>query len=390
MASLQKKNGKWYIVYYVNGKQKWANTKQIYKANALKILQEFESEQGFKKFGLNKKKISLEQFVGEYFLPHCEATKAPNTYKACVLSVKYFKEFFGNILLSDIDYSLIEDYKVWRKKTGVTNRSINRELMCLRPLLRQARDRSYIAENPMEQVKSLREDKKIPKFLTREEIIKLLDNASPYLRPLVILAINTGLRHGELLNLRWEDVDWDRGTVKIAISSNYKPKNRKERIMGLNEEAYKVLRFLHDYWIHPSRNLIYPRESSQMDYIICNRKGKPFKSLKTALKNAVKKAGLQGITWHTLRHTWASHAIMAGISPSVVQRGLGHSNISTTNIYMHLAPQYFLNTVRGLDLGQNIRYILETKENKEIEPIEFLAIEGEKRRCSSAGRATHS
>ena len=211
MASLQKKGKSWYIVCRLNGKQIWVNTKQVIKKDAELCLKEFKRHQHFESFGvIEEKKIPFTQFVDEYYLPWAKGIKATSSYNSNVYSCLQLKLFLGNNILSKINYSMIEDYKIWRRNNGVGNRTVNIDLICLGQIFKEAMKRQFIKNNPMSGIKKLKEEKKLPRFLSKDEIAVLIESASLYLKPIIILAVNTGLRHGELCKLRWADIDWQR------------------------------------------------------------------------------------------------------------------------------------------------------------------------------------
>lgn len=116
----------------------------------------------------------------------------------------------------------------------------------------------------------------------------------------------------------------------------------------MNEEAEKTLRWLQDYYVPPYSNRPFPRQEHQKEHCFCNEDGSPVQHIKKALKNACKKAGLKGVTPHTMRHTFASHLIMSGVDMRSVQRLLGHKNINTTMVYSHLTEDHLARSVEKL------------------------------------------
>jgi integrase len=184
-------------------------------------------------------------------------------------------------------------------------------------------------------------------FLNYEESKRLIDAAEGQLRTMIIVALKTGLRHGELLALRWQDVDLVAG--RIIVRQNVvrgvigTPKSGKPREIPLSEEARKALK--------EHRHLRGP-------YVFCNMDGKMLtdSELKNPLAHAVKRAGLaRSVGWHCLRHTFASHLAMRGATLKVIQELLGHSTITMTMRYAHLAPEVTRDAVRLLDDLPDVR-----------------------------------
>jgi integrase len=160
-----------------------------------------------------------------------------------------------------------------------------------------------------------------------EEITRLLDAAAKSrnkeLRQAVILALNTGLRLGELLGLTWERVDLSLGVIRLELT-----KNGRRREIPMNDATYGAFVGLG------------PKAS-----------GRVFKTryIKTAYNNAVEAVQLDDVTFHTLRHTFASWAVMRGVTLKELQELLGHSSLAMTMRYAHLAPEHLRTAVSRLE-----------------------------------------
>ena len=140
---------------------------------------------------------------------------------------------------------------------------------------------------------------------------------TPYLQDLVVFAINTGLRLGEIVSLKWEEVDLENGILKLLVR-----KNRRMLEVPLNDKALSVVRGW--YGIRKCEFVFYNPET-----------GKQWRDLWLGLKKACRKAGLEGVTWHTFRHTFASRLNGNGTDLVTVKELLGHSDIKTTMRYAH-------------------------------------------------------
>jgi integrase len=165
------------------------------------------------------------------------------------------------------------------------------------------------------------------RWLTEDEIKKLLEacgkSRNRDLRAAVVLAINTGLRRSELLGLTWDRIDLSRGVIRLELT-----KSGKRREVPLNAESYAVLVSLG------------PKDT-----------GRVFRkqSLRKAYENAVSNAKLDDVNFHTLRHTFASWAVMRGVSLKELQELLGHSSLAMTMRYAHLAPERLRSAVARLE-----------------------------------------
>jgi integrase len=214
-------------------------------------------------------------------------------------------------------------------KEAYSAAAINRPLALLRHLLRLAHEEWEILPT-VPKIKLEREPQGRLRWLTQEEIVSLLaaclKSRNPELHAAVIIAINTGLRRAELLGLTWERIDLSRGVLRLEIT-----KSGKRREVPLNGDSYRALVSLE------------PKEA-----------GRVFRtrSIRTAFENAVKAAKLDDVTFHSLRHTFASWAMMRGVSLKELQELLGHSSLAMTMWYAHLAPERLRTAVSRLEGGR--------------------------------------
>jgi integrase len=166
------------------------------------------------------------------------------------------------------------------------------------------------------------------RFLTREESEKLLYYCKDYLKPIVITALHTGMRKGEILSLKWSQVR--NGFIYLTNTKTDQP-----RQIPINKTLLALFQSL-------------PRHIKS-DYVFCDRNGRPFGDIRKSFNSALKKAGIENFTFHCLRHTHASWMVMRGASLKVVAEILGHSNIATTQRYAHLSESYKQKAVELLD-----------------------------------------
>jgi integrase len=150
-----------------------------------------------------------------------------------------------------------------------------------------------------------------------EEEKNLLLHACPYLQDLIRFALNTGLRVGEIFLLRWSNADLKRGILTI-----FSPKTEKLREVPVNAETRNVL---DAWWLGKKAEFVFYNPET----------GKPFVDLSAGFALACQKAGIEGVTWHTLRHTFASRLVNTGVDIVTVKELLGHSSITVTMRYAH-------------------------------------------------------
>ncbi|MDP6087255.1 MAG: site-specific integrase, partial [Nitrospinota bacterium] len=169
------------------------------------------------------------------------------------------------------------------------------------------------------------EDNRRARFLSQEEIGRLMEAAArsdvQYLRPIIVMALNTTMRLGEILNLRWEDLDLGAGMIHILKSKSGKG---REIPMSdqLRDEFSRIPRLLGSEYVFPGKT------------------GEPLKVIKRSWHKALRGAQIKDVTFHTLRHTAASYLVMCGIDIRTVQDILGHADIRMTMRYAHLSPAH--------------------------------------------------
>lgn len=342
MASLTLKRGFWYAVFTRNYKQKWVRIGKMSKTAAKEVLRKLEAEHDKSRFGIiDEKQISLSKYSEEY-LRDSKANKAKETLRRDSISIKNLLRHFKNINLNNLSSRHIEQFKIKRLEE-VSPRTVNIELSCLSHMLNKAVEWKYIRESPFKGVKLLKYDKKPPRFLTKKEVRKLLECSSPWLTPIITVMLNTGIRDGERRNLKFDDIDFDNKIVLVRAS-----KTRDFREIPMHEEVEETLRWLRKNYISPNSDKVVVRKEHQKEYVFCNDDGSPVLRITKTFSNACKKAGLKGVTPHTLRHTFASQMVMSGNDLVTVKQFLGHSNIATTMIYSHLTQDHLKKAIEKL------------------------------------------
>ena len=245
---------------------------------------------------------------------------------------------FGSTRMDEIGHIALERYKAKKLQSNLTAKTVNNQLTVLYSALREARRRDLLGVLP-EKVWA-RAAKPSFRYLEFEEAQCLLNAADTAWRPMIMLAMQTGLRMGELLALRWQDVNFVKShiTVVRAVACGVvgTPKSNKPRSVSFGDQVGIVLRSIK----HGRGPLVFCHaDGSSMTRSEC----------KWPLYRAAKAAGLGRIGWHVLRHTYATHLVSLGASLRAVQDLLGHSDIRTTMRYAHLSPDVRERAVSLLD-----------------------------------------
>jgi len=255
----------------------------------------------------------------------------------------------GDLRLCDVDFAVIQDLTLalkesrnlvcTRKPRTTHPNTVNKVLGCLKHVLRLAHKRGLIEEIP--EIAKLAAPQAKFDFLTFEEADRLVAAAEGEWRTMVIVALHTGLRRGELMALGKDAVDLKHR--RIDVRRNYHrgrlgtPKSGLSREVPLSETA--------------TRALAAHRHTRSEDFVFCDAKGNPLTAsrMRYELRAICKRAGLRRIGWHVARHSFASHLVMRGVPLAVVQKLLGHSSIVVTQRYAHLVPQMGRDAVLILD-----------------------------------------
>jgi len=277
-------------------------------------------------------------------------------------AVENIQNYFGeDVKLSGIRYLEIETFRNHLKKKltkGGTLRkesSINREMACLRHMLNKAVQWEQMEMNPFDKGKSLRmkENNQRLRFLSQDEITSLRDASTPYLKNIVDCALNTGMRKGEILSLKW-------GHIKNGMIYLRKTKTDEPRQIPINDALQVVFDDLKEHG-EPSnvkrldgKKVLMPK--SKTDHVFTFQ-GKPMKDVKRVFGKAVKKANIEDFRFHDLRHTFASHLVMNGATIKDVQELLGHKDLKMTMRYSHLSQEHktkAVNLLNGLTGNKNL------------------------------------
>ena len=234
--------------------------------------------------------------------------------------LKLLLPFFRDVPIGRIRKSMIAEYREKRhtEKT-VTDTTINRDLEALRHILFWAVDEGILAANPLSRLRLVPERRKPRSILSFEDEEKLLAGASPHLRNMIVAALYTGMRRGELTHQLWEHVDFKRRLLSVTQS---KTAGGEGREIPLTEQAYSLLLNLR-----------------QDEGLVFTFQGKPIRIVKTAWKSAIRRAGIKWVRFHDLRHTFNTRLMEAGVMQEVRKALMGHSigeDINATYTHVEL------------------------------------------------------
>lgn len=259
-------------------------------------------------FGRKKPEVLFEDHAKEFLELYSKQNK--RSWQRDEISLAHLTEFFKGKYLSEITPESIEKYRAKRKADGLSPATINRELACLKTLFNKAIEWEKAERNPAAKVKKFREPNTMERILTPDESDRLLNSASPVLRSVLLLALNTAMRSGEIKHLRWRDVDFVKGFILIEDSKS--GRSRKIPMSG------PVFDMLHE--MSRNREFVFENPKTQTCYT----------SFKTAFEGACRREEIKGVRFHDTRHTAISRMIEAGVDLVTVSKIAGHSDIRMT------------------------------------------------------------
>jgi site-specific recombinase XerD len=338
---LHKRSNGFYYVHFRNESGRWqsVSTKSNVKTEANKFFSDL-------KRNLHKKPVSIpfSTFKDQY-LTYSKTNHSPGSTTRLTYVLQHFVEFIADPQLDKINTQTIEAYKAHRLGTispcVVSPVTVNIELRTLKALFSQAVKWGALERNPFDNLKLIRLPEQTPVHISPIDVKTLLNAITTrWLRDIILFALNTGMRRGELINMRWDDLDFNRSTVMVKNSETFKTKSRTERGIPLNPQALNILKEL-------------PKRS---EYVFTNSDGNKLigKYVSECFRQAVKDSGLNPqLHFHSLRHSFATFLVKDGVSLYEVQKLLGHSNISVTQVYSHLQPETLHNTVNKISLQLN-------------------------------------
>jgi integrase len=276
------------------------------------------------RWGTVSGEMLFETFVRQHFIPHAE--KHQRGWKRCRIQVEWLIRQFKGKRLKDLTPLFLEGWKRQRAQieTHLTRKpqpaTINLDLATLSRIFTMAVDFEMVRSNPLRKVKRLAVDNKRERVLSRDEemrLMKELETRNPEARRACLMALNTGMRRGEILNLRWSYIDLAQGIITLPKSIT---KAGKEREVPVNARLRELLAEMKSFLL------------GEGDYLFHHRKGSMLSEKKGAFHSAVRAAGIEDFHFHDLRHTFASRL---PADPYLRRDLLGHASVDMSARYSH-------------------------------------------------------
>jgi site-specific recombinase XerD len=336
------------VVYFVEGKRRRISTGTSNRAEAQKFLLSFNPKAYVNQ--RNKIKpvdaddvktnnpILLSSFYNEYKAYISNTYSEKYLKKAVVPSFAVLQKNIPDMKLDSISTRVLDQFI-----SSVAAKSkfcASLYYRTLKAAFNKALVWNYIEVNPFSKIKTPKLPKSLPLFISESELIEILNNTnSQLMKNIFTMAFYTGMRLGELLNMKWNWIDFTQNIITIKNSNQFISKNKRERIIPIHQKVKSILQARFQLG-KPENNLVfYKYEDVKLNEDFVSKQ----------FKKAVRAAKLNDkIHFHTLRHSFASALVQRNVSLYAVKELLGHENIKTTQIYSHLQQENLNNAVNLL------------------------------------------
>ena len=319
--SITKRNGKYYCRFQINGER------HHYLCNGATSVKEAEKIENAFKYKLQQqqngvipredKNIPLYKIL-DIYCNYSEINNKDQEHKNSKITtiLTYFnpKKPANKIKRNDI-----ENFRSYlRDKKGLANSTINKYICVLSKAYNLAIDDELLTLNPCKGIKKLKENNEILRYLTIEEENRLYKVLPPHLIPIVTCALQTGMRRSNILNLRWEQIDFEFNFIEIEKQENKGHKQIRIPLTNKLLNTFKEIGIKNEgyVFINPETN-------------------KPYNTIRKSWNKALKEAGINNFRFHDLRHTVGTRLIEKGVDIKTVQELFAHSSIVTTQRYVH-------------------------------------------------------
>lgn len=331
------------LVYFVNGKRNSISTKSKIKSEAMKFLLEFQNPIEVRPpekiiQPAAELPITLSIFRQEY-ISYLTPTKSTHYISAINYSFKEFIQFVDDIPLTKIDMRIVDKFIIFSYSR--TQRGAHLFYRTLKAAFNKAVVWNYISFNPFTKVKFPKLSKSYPAFISEDELLIILTNTPyPYLKEIFTVGFYTGLRLGELINMKWGWINFFQNQITVKCSNGFTTKSKKERIVPISEKVRCILITRFNLAVHQSDEFVFFR---------IQRRKLHQETISKQFKEAVRKSNLhEKIHFHSLRHSFASLLAQKGVSLYIIKELLGHEDLATTQIYSHLQQQNLRDAVNLL------------------------------------------
>ncbi len=311
--SLYKRGHVWWAYYYVDGVRYQESTGTRNRRLAEQVLQKLKDAATVQQHALPTLDPSMTfGALAARFI----AKAGPTPYHLGRL--KNLVPFFAEVPIGHLTKGLVSEYRQRRMASGkIVDATVNRDVAVLRHLMYWAVDEGFLSASPLSRLKLPRERRPQRAVLRIDEEHQLLAAAAPHLHDLIIVALDTGMRRGEILQQRWDHVELDRQLLRVT---------RSKTIEGEGREIPLTTRVRRIFEARASRT-----------GVVFQYQDRPIRRIKTAWRSALKKAAIRHVRFHDLRHTFNTRMLEAGVLQEVRKALMGHvSGGGIHAVYTHI------------------------------------------------------
>ncbi len=317
------KSGNWYARLYVNGKEHRFKCSSKTEAKAVYVSRKADLLHGRY---IEKPKASPFHSIAADYVKRVDARRRRKGDDKSRVD-RWIKEL-GDRDINKITPRHIERVLASMLDEGYAPGTVLRSFTVLRALLNDAKRLGLLLENPASRVKPPTVNNVLIRYLTEEQEVTLIESLPEKYRSIVMVALNTGCRQGELLKLRWQDIDWH-----IGVATIHETKAGDSRRVPLNSTVQNVLVTLKEQVFPTPTDRVFPLDG---------------RYLRRAFERAVLNSGLAPFRFHDLRHTFASRLAMKGANDRTLMALGGWKSPRMLSRYAHLSPTHLWQAVEGL------------------------------------------
>ena len=339
--SLWKRGNVWWVYFYIDGRRHQASTGTSNRRQAEQVELKLRQEANLRRHQVVQvdPQMTFGALAARFI---ADASPRPHHLDR----LKHLLPYFADVPLVRINKGMARDYRNQRQhEKPISDATINRDLSVLRHILYWAVDESLVVANPLSRMPMARERRKRRPVMTVDEEHLLLGAASEHMRRMIIAALDTGMRRGELLHQRWEHVDFARRVLFVTRS---KTPEGEAREIPLTKRLFDLL------W-----------ETRENEGPLFTFRDKPVKYIKTAWQAALRRSGIRHFRFHDLRHTFNTRLMEAGVMQEIRKALMGHSSGDKVHsIYTHVEMPVKREAIARLEQWVQTQTQINAKEEK--------------------------
>jgi integrase len=374
MAHLRKRGDSWQICIEAGRDPITGKRKRIYetingtKKEAEKRMHELAHQLETGQY-IESSELTVKSFLLKWLEDYCENNLAPSTLESYEMIIKtHLIPALGALKLEDLEPMHIKSYQTHKlksgrkdgKKGGLSKRTVQYHHRVLSKALKHAVRWRIIDSNPCDYIDAPSPERPEIQAMTNEQVKQLLNTSDDWVYDFIYIAVFTGMRRGEILALRWKDIDFTEKIIQVKQSVTKqtgkglvfrKPKtNSSIRPINIDDNVIKILKRRRKR-MKENKLRLGKFYNNEYNLVFSEGDGSPILPRRATRRfnSAAKKVGLDNFRLHDLRHTHATLMLKAGVHPKIVQERLGHSSISQTlDTYSHVIPSMQKEAVQKL------------------------------------------